>query len=384
MEKLIGILIEPRKLKQVHYVVKNFFEVLPNVKLYFFCVKNLKQHYDDCFKLYKNLNIIELGVNNLTSLSYSDLLKSVDFWNQFDAEYALTIQTDGCLCKNSTLKIDRFFDYDFVGGYASGQWNQLMKPIIDVNKHFPCFNGGFSLRNISKSLSVLTSFPPLSTSNNPTDFKEYPEDIYFVYGMLKLGFNVGIDHFATTFCTHKYFVKNSFCIHNFFKYSENNTLEECFRYCPEYKEFINIEPWHDDNQYDNQIDNNEPHIGVVIARYSQINDSTSNQIKKCLNSVLKQTYKHYSIIVIGNDYTHLYEINKLITSLNKKMLNKVYFYNVERSTFDWDKTSLQSCNGRLPKCEINYYAYLDDNDFWKPNHLQLIVNARVSNKETNL
>ena len=245
MEKLVGILIEPRKLKQVHYIIKNFFEVLPDVKLYFFCGKNLKQHYEDCFRLHKNLNIIELGVRNLTYKSYSDLLKSVDFWNQFNTEYALTIQTDGCLCKNSTLQIDRFFEYDFIGGYAAGQWKQLMKPIIDVDNHFPCFNGGFSLRNVSKCLSVLTRFPPSATSPKTTnDFKKYPEDMYFVYGMLELGFKVAIDRQATTFCMHKHFVKNSFCIHNFFRYSEDNQLDECFHYCPEYKDFINIEPCH--------------------------------------------------------------------------------------------------------------------------------------------
>ena len=383
MEKLIGILVEPRKLKQVHYIVNNFFEVLPNVKLYFFCGKNLKKHYENYFKLHKNLNIVELDLNNLTSTSYSDLLKSLNFWNQFDAEYVLTIQTDGCLCKNSTLQIDSFFEYDFVGGYASGQWKELMNSTLDVKRDFPCFNGGFSLRNISKCLSVITNFPPLPTSKKTTNFKEYPEDIYFVCGMLELGFKVGVDYHASTFCSHKHFFKNSFCIHNFFRYSESNTLEECFQYCPEYQDFINLEPCRDINQYANQLDNNEPHIGVVIASYSPKNVITLKNLEKCLNSIFKQTYKHYSIIVIGNDYTHLYEINKLITRLNQKMTNKAYFYNIERNPFNCGKTKLHRFNVVLDglgkgNSEINYYAYLDNNDFWKPDHLQVIVNAFVN------
>ena len=381
MEKLIGILIEPRKLKQIHYIIENFFEVLPNVKLYFFCGKNLKKYYKSCFELHYNLNIIELEVDDLTSISYSDILKSFDFWNQFDAEYALTIQTDGCLCKKSNLQIDDFFEYDFIGGYALGQWKQLMAPIIDVNNHFPCFNGGFSLRNISKCLSVLTSFPPLLTSNETCDFKKYPEDIYFVYGMLQLGFKVGIDYNATTFCTHKHFVKNSFCIHNFFQYAENNALEECFDYCPEYKDFVNIELY----QPDIKDDNNELRVGVVIASYS-----TNKNIGKCLKSVFKQTYPHYSIIVIGNDYTRLYEIGKLVAKINKNIKKKVFFYNIERTIFNDDKNSYPIYNRTssllrsLLNNEINYFTYLDNNVFWKPTRLQIIINTYVCKKVLGL
>ena len=35
MNKLIGVFIEPRKLKQVYFNIDNFFEVLPTTILYF-------------------------------------------------------------------------------------------------------------------------------------------------------------------------------------------------------------------------------------------------------------------------------------------------------------------------------------------------------------
>tara|TARA_B110000208_G_scaffold162209_1_gene198335 strand:+ start:991 stop:1341 length:351 start_codon:yes stop_codon:yes gene_type:complete len=102
MNKLIGVFIEPRKLKQVYFNIDNFFEVLPTTILYFFCGKGLKYHYEFKFKKkFKNLKIIELEVNNFNFASYSDFMKSHSFWDNFksDAEYCLTIQTDGCLCK---------------------------------------------------------------------------------------------------------------------------------------------------------------------------------------------------------------------------------------------------------------------------------------------
>ena len=86
--KLIGILVEPRKVKQIFYSIENFFKVLPDVPLYFFCGKNLKVFFSSKLSNYKNLVIKELPVENLNAIIYSDLFKSKDFWEQFDAEYA--------------------------------------------------------------------------------------------------------------------------------------------------------------------------------------------------------------------------------------------------------------------------------------------------------
>ena len=125
MNKLIGVFIEPRKLKQVYFNIDNFFEVLPTTILYFFCGKGLKYHYEFKFKKkFKNLKIIELEVNNFNFASYSDFMKSHSFWDNFksDAEYCLTIQTDGCLCKNSLYNIQDFFKYDYVGGYGNEEY----------------------------------------------------------------------------------------------------------------------------------------------------------------------------------------------------------------------------------------------------------------------
>jgi len=154
--KLIGIFIEPRKIMQVFYNISNFFTVLPNTKLYFFCGKDLKSYYDKIFVLYDKLIIQELPTNNLSSVQYSDLMKSLSFWSQFKETYCLTIQTDGCLSLNSPYNIEHFLKYDYIGGYSKKHWRSKMGSMIDYSLQNPCLNGGFSFRNITKCINVIT------------------------------------------------------------------------------------------------------------------------------------------------------------------------------------------------------------------------------------
>ncbi|ADO67296.1 hypothetical protein crov263 [Cafeteria roenbergensis virus] len=239
--KLIGILVEPRRIKQIFYNIENFFEILPNTILYFYCGKNLKFYFNSLLLKYKNLRINELNVSNLDSNSYSDLFKSIHFWKQFNAEYALTIQTDGCLCKNSKFKIENFYNYDYVGGYAyQNWWRKEVGNLCNTNVTM-CFNGGFSLRNIDKCIQVINAYKPLPTKKyyRSIKFEEYAEDLYFVYGMLKLGFKVGDDKFATNFCTHTKYINNTFCVHKLFHYQKN--INNFIKYCPEFIKFIKLD-----------------------------------------------------------------------------------------------------------------------------------------------
>ena len=159
-KQLIGIFIEPRKLKQVEMNILNFFAVFPENSLYFFCGKNLKSYWCETINHFKNLHIIELPVENLDFKTYSNTLKDIKFWEHFDADYCITIQTDGCLCKKSPYDIKDFFQYDYVGGYApQGWWWKETNGLHNIND-YQCFNGGFSLRNIHACREVIKKFPP--------------------------------------------------------------------------------------------------------------------------------------------------------------------------------------------------------------------------------
>ena len=195
-------------------------------------------------------------MNNFNFASYSDFMKSHSFWDNFksDAEYCLTIQTDGCLCKNSLYNIQDFFKYDYVGGYGiSSGYYWRHTHYLHNSDAYQCFNGGFSLRNIAISRKVLDFFPPKPTESwrGKKQIHEYPEDLYYICGMLKLKMNVAIDKYGTNFCTHTTYISNTFCVHDylgvcknresFLKCRKNRELELFLKYCPEYKNFLKVE-----------------------------------------------------------------------------------------------------------------------------------------------
>lgn len=247
MKSIAGVLIEPRYIKQVYYNIENFFEILPESKLYFFCGKNLKEKHINYLtrnnKNYNNLIIIELDTNNLNFITYSSLLKSNYILNYLKEEYMLTIQTDGCLCLNSKFKLYDFLHYDYIGGYAKQKhWWKETNGLHDYSA-YQCFNGGFSLRNINAMKTVLSKYPPENTVKffKGCNFQKFPEDLYYTVGMFKLGYKVATDEFATNFCTHTSYEKNTFCVHKLYSYVKPNILNDFLLYCEEYKNFIKLE-----------------------------------------------------------------------------------------------------------------------------------------------
>ena len=248
MKTFCGVLVEPRRLNNIHPLIINFKKVLPNTKLYFFCGKS---SFDVFSSMYFNdplVKLINLNTDNLTANTHNDLWKTISFWNNFNEDYVLTIQTDGCLCENSTFKITDFLHYDYIGGYSPFKWWWKETGGLHDFNDYQCFNGGFSLRNVKAMKTVLQSFPPLPTQPFSPDlhFTSYGEDLYFVVGLLTINkqnsnqipFNVALDEYATNFCTHTHFLKKSFCVHKLDSYQNNSVISAFLQYCPEFFSFI--------------------------------------------------------------------------------------------------------------------------------------------------
>ena len=245
--KICGVLVEPRKMDAIYKLIENYRNVLGEMPLYFYCGKS---SYGDFVNYYKDCNfikIIKLETDNLTAKQHNDMWKNLDFWRGFaDYEHVLTIQTDGCLCEKSKFELIDFTRYDYIGGYSAHKWWWKETRGLHDYSDYQCFNGGFSLRRVKSMIRVLETFKPLPTQDYNTDlsFRAYGEDLYFVVGLLTLNkyemgsYNIGLDEYATNFCTHTHYVKNTFCVHKLDNYVEQNTLENFLEYCPEFKSFI--------------------------------------------------------------------------------------------------------------------------------------------------
>ena len=243
--KVVGLFIEPRKLKQIYYNIDNFFDVLPDCKLYFYCGKGLLQHYDKLKQKYKLLIIRELNTYNLDALTYSDFMKTRSLWESLDGDFCLTIQTDGCLCKNSDYKIEEFFKYDYIGSNSYLKYKFLYF-FQYYKKEF--YNGGFSLRNISSMIKIIDKFKVEKTKKKPINLCNYPEDLYFYTCAKKFNMIIGskYDFVSKNFCIQTDSISNNkiFCIH---KYYHDNRIDKILEYCDEFKYFL--KPIFENNSY---------------------------------------------------------------------------------------------------------------------------------------
>lgn len=244
-----GVLVEPRYLGSIPTLIQNFKTVLPECKLYFFCGKS---SYPIFYNIYCNdplITIIPLDTDNLPPNKHNDLLKTIEFWNHFDTEYILTIQTDGCLCENSPYKITDFLQYDYIGGYTPFKWWWKETKGLHDYSQFQSFNGGFSLRKVQVMKDIIHLYPPTPTEpfSEALSFTSYGEDLYFVVGMLKANkennkkiYNVALDEFSINFCTHTHFIKPSFCVHKLDAYHKpnSNVIQTFLNYCPVFASFF--------------------------------------------------------------------------------------------------------------------------------------------------
>lgn len=124
-------------------------------------------------------------------------------------------------------------------------------------------------------------------------------------------------------------------------------------------------------------------IGVVIITYKKPDGSTFELLKRTLNSVKNQTYNDYHVILIGDKYDDNNEFEIISNLIIPK--DKIYYENLsyakERDKYLLGSTELWYCGGANArnygvdvalKLGLNYICHLDHDDYWGPNHLQLI------------
>jgi len=124
-------------------------------------------------------------------------------------------------------------------------------------------------------------------------------------------------------------------------------------------------------------------IAIIIPTYYRKDKSSINNIRKLLDSINDQLYKYFHIFLIGDNYEHPQEIIALLENHNLK--NKITFYNNPvsfRSYKFMRKQNYWAFGGshallygvtRAIKEGYDYYAHIDDDDTWLPNHLSEIT-----------
>jgi glycosyltransferase involved in cell wall biosynthesis len=125
-------------------------------------------------------------------------------------------------------------------------------------------------------------------------------------------------------------------------------------------------------------------LSIVISTYYRKDGTTAKYLKQSLDSVFNQTHQDFKIYLIGDRYEKKDEIDKIISLYDKE---KLFFKNLEiakERDFYKDKWAVWSYGGvnatnigiDISVSEGNYYiCHLDHDDYWSPNHLEIINNC---------
>ena len=105
---------------------------------------------------WNNVKYVNIGVDNMTKLEYSNYIKTMEFWDKVLGNKILMFQTDSLLLRYG---IDEFLIYDYIGA----PWT---KPKEDSF----IGNGGLSIRDKEKMIEIVKKYNTL-----PSEW----EDIYF-------------------------------------------------------------------------------------------------------------------------------------------------------------------------------------------------------------
>lgn len=122
-------------------------------------------------------------------------------------------------------------------------------------------------------------------------------------------------------------------------------------------------------------------LGIVIPTYYRKDGTTYTYLKRALDSVFNQTHQDFKIYLIGDRYEKKDEINEIISAYDSK---KLFFKNLEfakeRDSYKeklaiWSYGGVNATNIGIEICLAegnNYICHLDHDDYWSPNHLEII------------
>jgi len=141
----------------------------------------------------------------------------------------------------------------------------------------------------------------------------------------------------------------------------------------------------------------EVHINfaIIMATYHRKNGSTLNKIKKAFHSIQKQSYPHWTLILVGDKYENPEEFDE-ITKLIPE--DKIIYQNLdqayERELHQqgkitvrqlWNNAGASAMSAGLDIAQnagFTHVAHLDDDDTWEPNHLEELNKTYLEFPET--
>ena len=129
-------------------------------------------------------------------------------------------------------------------------------------------------------------------------------------------------------------------------------------------------------------------LGVTIHTYQRSDGQTPRFLLRAIQSIINQSYQDYKIFIVGDKYEDNQEfediINGFIEIADKIVYENLHFAHERDKYLGINNTVLWNCGGanalnhanNLAKLHgITKVCHLDHDDFWLPNHLEVIAKA---------
>jgi acetyltransferase-like isoleucine patch superfamily enzyme len=124
-------------------------------------------------------------------------------------------------------------------------------------------------------------------------------------------------------------------------------------------------------------------IGIVVPTYQKPDGTTPELLQRAIDSVKSQTHQDYVLIIIGDKYEDNAEFERICSSA--ELGDRIVYENlpqaVEREKYAagtkelWSAGGVAACNYGIDlglKLGLTYMCHLDHDDYWHPQHLELI------------
>jgi hypothetical protein len=215
-----GVIVEPRCHQLLLPIVKNIIDNVPDINIiifhgnknYNFIIDNLQKYFNS-YEI-NRIKLINLNIDNLTVIEYSNMLITQKFWDMIDGEQILIFQTDSCILNYNEELLKECYKFGYIGAPT-----KKYRPI-------PWQNGGFSLRKKSLMKKAIERLKPNETY--------FPEDRFFsIY--CKDIVNPAPWDIANQFSVENYYYDKPFGIHKCWKYQNNKNINLLIKNNPKIK-----------------------------------------------------------------------------------------------------------------------------------------------------
>ena len=127
-------------------------------------------------------------------------------------------------------------------------------------------------------------------------------------------------------------------------------------------------------------------LGIVIATYQKSDGSTPFLLKRAIESIKNQSHQDFTLIIVGDKYEDNDEFESICN--DKDLEGKIIYENLpyakEREKYSINSKELWSAGGVNAynhsinlglKLDLEYLCHLDHDDYWHPQHLEVINHA---------